>query len=668
MDLPFHYLQHQIISIIGESEETVKKQNKHIQELQTVVNNTNKEEEVNKRKRHESTESTSAQESEKKKPKQNWINRTNEEAEKIKMEKKTETEIMNELDDLSAEGDLIIDEDTEKLLDSPEKEETSNNIIEAPHYEIILKDDKEWTIEQIRPLPTTSEAPATSEEPEIVILEEKIVKRYETVTEKVKRKFREKLANSKLKLDIGKKVIGNILSNRSSVAPMQSECQSLVAIGLPVQRPLTFQAAIPIPVIQASTSSQRQLQLTPEETSILEQVDKANEKLNEMIDQEAFQNKLKLEQQMSRRMSIINMATSRLEEMRKPCLLSRYPPCENDLKIAKWIISEICKDGKLPEKPSQKIIYQHYKSYWLQKKLEDLRNDEYKTRINRDTPIPEYSHREIVTMLSTDEYCEDCETGHAYVGEECKKATKIEARTIQSLKEDNTWRQKCQAIVIAGDNIIDLPGLLEDDVILLKLPEHVTYAAGRYTRGNYDKGSSYYLVMMEVLQAIGLTNDMPIFIDYKNVTSGKTAEEYSYIGFVRICREIQTQYAGAIIPILGLYSPKVNETAESYIKEKQRLLSCLKGAIVAGRLLGVAVDIPLIQNMDITAENNRRLNTRWRNEAIYNKRSSRTKEWYRRMFHYFDDRIIWINSHYPLRASRYMITTHIERIYSTSKM
>ena len=142
--------------------------------------------------------------------KQDWINRTNEEAEKIKMEKKTESEIRNELDDLSAEGDLIIDEDTEKLLDSPEKEETSNNIIEAPHYEIILKDDKEWTIEQIRPLPTTSEAPATSEEPEIVILEEKIVKRYETVTEKVKKKFREKLANSKLKLDVGKKIIGTL--------------------------------------------------------------------------------------------------------------------------------------------------------------------------------------------------------------------------------------------------------------------------------------------------------------------------------------------------------------------------------------------------------------------------------------------------------------------------
>jgi len=668
MDLPFHYLQHQIISLIGESEETVKKQNKHIQKLQAAVQNTNTEKEVNKRKRHESTESTSTQETEKKKPKQDWLNRSAKETAEIKMEKKAESETMNELEDLSAEGNLIIDEDTEKLLDSSDQEETSNNTIEAPYYEIILKDDNKWTIEQIRPLPTTSEAPNTSEEPEIVILEEKIVKRYETIAEKVKRTFQEKLASSKLRLDIGKKAIGNILSNKSSVAPMPSVCQSVVAAALPVQPPLTYQAAIPVPVIQASTSSQRQPQQTPEETSILEQVDKANNLLDEMIEKEAIENKLRVEQQKSRRISIINCATSKLEEMRKPCLLSRYPTCDNDVNIAKWIITKICKNGKLPEKISQKIIYHHYKSYWIQKKLEDLRNEEFKTRINRDTPIPEYSHREIVTMLSTDDYCENCEVGHAYVGEECKKAKRIEARNLNSMKEDNTWRQKCQAIVIAGDNIINLPGMLEDEVILLNLPENVTYAVGRYTRGTYDKGSSYYLAMMEILQVVGLTNDMPIFIDYKNVTSGKAAEEYNYIGFVRICREIQTQYAGAIIPILGLYCPKVNETAESYIKEKEKLLSCLKGAIVAGRLLGVAVDIPLIQNMDITAENNRRLNIRWRNEPIFNKRGSRTKEWYRRLFHYFDDRIIWINSHYPLRASRYMLTNHLEKIYSTSSM
>ena len=139
---------------------------------------------------------------------------------------------MKEDESSSSESNLEIDD---SILDIPDMnviEGASNTTIEAPQHEIILKDDGNWTIENIRSLTETveiedpeitileeklnqkKETLEEEEEPEIIILEEKLVKNRETIPEKVKRKFQETVKRCGLKLKI---------INKTKVVPISPE-------------------------------------------------------------------------------------------------------------------------------------------------------------------------------------------------------------------------------------------------------------------------------------------------------------------------------------------------------------------------------------------------------------------------------------------------------------
>jgi len=402
--------------------------------------------------------------------------------------------------------------------------------------------------------------------------------------------------------------------------------------------------------------------------SVLTQVDHALDRLTCLVDKR-FEHtcllpdntvyKEQIDTEMRRRTVILAEQALKFDELKTIQFLRNFEHLPSDINLSYRINQEILIKHKNPITSTERTQYNQYKGFQFQKELEGRLVHIEEKKLFKDTPVPEYSSQ-TPTMYFTDTPCVHCKVGHKAGTALCHGAQQLKNMTKEQLKNDHTWRDKTKAVVISNRALTKLPIVLKDDVINIQVPRTLTYWAGRGHTGQDDKTSSLYTEIMEILQLLGIESTYLVFIEFLKPHSSKIVPEYQHLAFARICRELQTNYGGLIIPVLGLYKPRKGETSGHYLASKYRLASCYSGAFAVGRWLGIPVDIPNIQNSVESRESHRKFSPSWQNEPLFNSDAEPTREWYRRLAIYFMSRISWFKPYYP------MADTHSRRIVLAS--
>jgi len=332
-------------------------------------------------------------------------------------------------------------------------------------------------------------------------------------------------------------------------------------------------------------------------------------------------------------------------------LLRRVPHLPNDIQISWKINHEILINHRSIIAFRDRAQYDQYKGFMFEQIFEQMQLLTEEKKIAQDTPVPEYSDRTPI-MLTSDTYCTHCKIGHNKGTAPCHGVPVIKNMTTAQLKLDHVWRTTCKAIIISNKALVKLPASLQGVIINIQLPDNLTYEAEQDSNSQTDKESDLYREVMEILLIIGLKCTFPIFIEFLTPYQKTTAPEYHHTAFVRICKEIQNRYGGLIIPVLGLHMPNRNESTEKYQDNKRRLIPCTIKALALGRWLGVAIDVPSIQNTSVQEEQNRKLSPTWHNEPLFNMNAEPTREWYRRIAIYLSERINQLSPYYPLTNTK----------------
>jgi len=372
--------------------------------------------------------------------------------------------------------------------------------------------------------------------------------------------------------------------------------------------------------------------------------------------------KQKVEAEMRNRIIGIAYHTLKQDNLKQMKFLHKFSHLPFDLQISRKINHKILTKHVNPITFHDKVNYDQYKGFMFEKALEQLQtaDEDLKTMIG--TPIPEYSDKAL-TMLTTDIVCHQCKVGHDVEATSCSSPQVIKNTTIDQLKNNHSWRKSCKAVIITTKALTKLPIIMQDIVINVQLPSKLKYEADRGSAGYDDKNSELYHTLMEIIAAIGFECTYPIFIEFMKSRRNNTALEYHHIAFVRICKEVQNQYYGIVIPVMGLHKPTRGEPKESYLNRKYQLVPCLTGAVALGRWLGIAVDIPMLQNMTVGQEENPKILPSWRNEPLFNVNAEPTREWYRRISIYLSSRISWLKPYYPL-----VTTNPLETVLSAASL
>jgi len=390
--------------------------------------------------------------------------------------------------------------------------------------------------------------------------------------------------------------------------------------------------------------------------STLEPVNQNSDKLAQIVNQlpdnsspllqdAIYQSQVKAE--MRRRTTILAERALKFEELATTDFLRKFEHLQPDIIASYLTIQEIVVKHKNPITPTERTLYNQYKGFMFQKQLESRLARIEELKVVLDTPVPEYSDGTPIMHL-TDTPCPHCRIGHKTGSTVCNNTQLLTNMTKEQLKTNHTWRDKVKAVVISNKALVDLPVILKDNVINIQVPCNLTYWVTPGHTEQADKTSQLYTEIMEILQLIGTENTYLVFIEFLRSHSNETALEYQHLAFVRTCRELQINYGGLIIPVLGLHRPDKGETTAKYLESKYRLTSCFGGAFAAGRWLGIPVDLPNIQNGAPHRESQRKFSPPWRNEPLFNSDAEPTREWYRRITIYLMARLSLFKPYYPM--------------------
>jgi len=390
--------------------------------------------------------------------------------------------------------------------------------------------------------------------------------------------------------------------------------------------------------------------------SVLEQVDQTIDKLTKFVNQPPDNNfpllnnavyQSQVEAEMRRRTVCLAEQALQFDELVSINFLRKFEHLKPDIMASYRIVQEVLINHKNPITHTERTQYNHYKGFMFQKQLESKLVQIEERKIMIDTPVPEYSDRTPIMHL-TDTPCPHCKVGHKTGSTACSPAKLLTNMTKEKLRTNHTWRDKTKAVVISNKALVDLPIVLDEDVINIRVPRTLTYWVTPGHTGQADKDSKLYKEIMEILQLIGTESTYLVFIEFMKSHSNKTALEYQHLAFVRTCRELQTNYGGVIIPVIGLHRPTKGETTAKYLENKYQFTTCYGGAFAAGRWLGIPVDLPNIQNGAAHRESQRKGAPSWRNEPLFNIDAEPTREWYRRITIYLMSRISCFQPYYPM--------------------
>jgi len=392
-----------------------------------------------------------------------------------------------------------------------------------------------------------------------------------------------------------------------------------------------------------SQTSQDAIGETNQQTVL--EVDPAIDKLPQELQATVYQ--IQIEAEMRRRTACLAEQALKFEELVTIDFLRKFEHLQSDIMTSYRVVQEILVKHKNPITHIERIQYNQHKGFMFQKQLESRLARIEELKVVLDTPVPEYSDGTPIMHL-TDTPCFHCKVGHKTSSTACTGTQLLTNMTKEQLRTDHTWRDKTKAVVISNKALVDLPSRLKDDVINIKVPRNLIYWADPNHTKPRDKTSKLYTEIMEILQLIGTENTYLVFIEFIRSHNNETALEYQHLAFVRTCRELQTNYGGLIIPVLGLHRPDKGETTAKYLESKYRLISCIGGAFATGRWLGIPVDLPNIQNGAPHRESQRKFSPPWRNEPLFNIDAEPTREWYRRITIYLMARICCFKLFYPM--------------------